>query len=153
MAAEAPDTWRSKLSGSADRRGIPLGTIVTSAVVVIGLVDLNAAVIIGLWSLRTIVVYAVIAFFITLLLTPATRFLRARGMSHGGATLLVFLVGALVLIGLVATWAGIVLAYDSYDWPPARQGWPVSFFVVSLVLATYLLAQLGGRRRARATRG
>jgi zinc/manganese transport system permease protein len=56
-------------------------------------------------------------------------------------------------IGLVATWAGIVLAYDSYDWPPARQGWPVSFFVVSLVLATYLLAQLGGRRRARATRG
>ena len=51
------------------------------------------------------------------------------------------------LIGVTATWAGIVLAYDSYNWPPAQQGWPVSFFVVSLVLAAYLLAQLTGRPR------
>ena len=29
-------------------------------------------------------------------------------------------------------WLGIVLAYDSYQWPPAGQGWPVSFFVVTL---------------------
>ena len=101
MAAERPDTWRSKLSGSADRRGIPLGTIVVSVVVVIVLLDLNAALILGLWALRTIVVYVVIAFFFTLLMTPATRFLRTRGMSHGGATLLVFLLGALALIGLV----------------------------------------------------
>ena len=101
MAAEPRDTWRSKLSGSADRRGIPLGTIVVSVVVVIVLLDLNAALILGLWALRTIVVYVVIAFFFTLLMTPATRFLRTRGMTHGGATLLVFLLGALVLIGLV----------------------------------------------------
>ena len=101
MAAEPRDTWRSKLSGSADRRGIPLGTIVVSVVVVIVLLDLNAALILGLWALRTIVVYIVIAFFFTLLMTPATRFLRKRGMSHGGATLLVFLLGALVLAGLV----------------------------------------------------
>ena len=101
MAAERPDTWRSKLSGSAARRGIPLGTIVVSVVVVIVLLDLNAALILGLWALRTIVVYVVIAFFFTLLMTPATRFLRTRGMSHGGATLLVFLLGALALIGLV----------------------------------------------------
>ena len=46
------------------------------------------------------------------------------------------------------TWAGIVMAYDSYTWPPAHQGWPVSFFVVVLVLAAYLLAQLKGRRAA-----
>ncbi|MGA2931997.1 MAG: hypothetical protein ABSE98_07925, partial [Acidimicrobiales bacterium] len=105
MAAEPPDTWRSKLSGSADRRGIPLGTIVVSVVVVIALLDLNAALILGLWALRTIVVYVVIAFFFTLLLTPATRFLRKRGMSHGGATLLVFLVGVLALIGLVYLFA------------------------------------------------
>ncbi len=101
MAGEPPDTWRSKLSGSADRRGIPLGTIVVSVVVVIVLLDLNAALILGLWALRTIVVYIVIAFFFTLLMTPPTRFLRARGMSHGGSTVLVFLLGALVLIGLV----------------------------------------------------
>ena len=95
------DTWRSRLSGSAERRGIPLGTIVVTVAVVIGLLDLNAALIFGLWVLRTIVLYLIVAFFITLLLTPGTRFLKHRGMSHGGATLTVFLIGALVLIGLV----------------------------------------------------
>jgi predicted PurR-regulated permease PerM len=102
MADEAPDTWRSRLSGSASRRGIPLGTIVVSAVVVIVLLDLNAALVIGLWSLRTIVLYVVVAFFLTLLLTPATRFLHRRvGLSHGGATLAVWLIGALIFIGLL----------------------------------------------------
>ncbi len=101
MPREAQETWRSKFSGSADRRGIPLGTIVVSVATVILLLDLNAALILGLWVLRTIVVYIIIAFFFTLLLTPATRFLRRRGLSHGGATLFVFLIGALVLIGLV----------------------------------------------------
>jgi predicted PurR-regulated permease PerM len=101
MPPEAHETWRSRFSGSADRRGIPLGTIVVSVATVILLLDLNAALILGLWVLRTIVVYVIIAFFFTLLLTPATRFLRRRGLSHGGATLLVFLVGTLALIGLV----------------------------------------------------
>ncbi len=101
MARETRETWRSKFSGSADRRGIPLGTIIVSVVTIILLLDLNAAFILGLWVLRTIIVYAIIAFFITLLLTPATRFLRRRGLSHGGATLAVFLIGALVLIGLI----------------------------------------------------
>ena len=45
------------------------------------------------------------------------------------------------LIGLAATWLGILLAFDSYYWPPAQQGWPVSFFVVVLVLVFYLLAR------------
>ena len=49
--------------------------------------------------------------------------------------------------GLAATWIGIVLAYDSYYWPPHGHGWPVSFFVVVLVLAGYLLSYL---RRPRA---
>ncbi len=101
MPEEARDTWRSKLSSSADRRGIPLPTIVVTVGVVILLVDLNAALILGIWVLRTIIVYIIIAFFFTLLLTPATRFLRRRGLSHGSATLLVFLIGVLVLGGLV----------------------------------------------------
>jgi zinc/manganese transport system permease protein len=53
-------------------------------------------------------------------------------------------------IGLAATWLGILLAYDSFYWPPARRGWPVSFFVVVLVLVFYLLAsvpQAWGRAR------
>jgi predicted PurR-regulated permease PerM len=102
MAPEAPPTWRSRISGSADRRGIPLGTIVVTVAVVIGLLDLNAALILGIWVLRTIVLYVVVAFFITLLFTPATRALKKYlKMTHGGATLLVFLVGAVALIGLV----------------------------------------------------
>jgi predicted PurR-regulated permease PerM len=106
MPREAPDTWRSKLSGSAQRRGIPLGTIVTSVAVVILLLDINAALIVGLWVLRTIVLYVVIAFFITLLFTPATRFLRRRlKMTHGGAVLLVFLLGVLAFVGLVYLFA------------------------------------------------
>jgi zinc/manganese transport system permease protein len=45
---------------------------------------------------------------------------------------------AAALLGLAATWIGIVLAYDSYHWPPYEHGWPVSFFVVALVFAIYL---------------
>jgi zinc/manganese transport system permease protein len=55
-------------------------------------------------------------------------------------------------IGLAATWLGVLLAYDSYYWPPARQGWPVSFFVVTLVLVFYLLAQFTVTRPAGARR-
>jgi predicted PurR-regulated permease PerM len=105
MPAEHHDTWRSRLTGSADRRGVPLATIVITTAVVIGLLDLNVALIVGIWVLRTIVLYIVVAFFITLLLTPATRFLKSRGMSHGGATLTVFLIGAVILIGLVYLFA------------------------------------------------
>ena len=57
------------------------------------------------------------------------------------------------VIGLAATWLGVLLAYDSYYWPPAHQGWPASFFVVALVLVFYLLAQFGrpaGTRRDKA---
>ena len=44
------------------------------------------------------------------------------------------------VLGVAATWLGIVLAYDSFYWPPRGNGWPVSFFVVSLVFAIYLLS-------------
>jgi zinc/manganese transport system permease protein len=59
------------------------------------------------------------------------------------------------LIGVAATWLGILLAYDSFYWPPARHGWPVSFFVVTLVFVFYLLAQLPavGARAQRARTG
>ena len=106
MADEPPGTWRSKLSVRAERRGVPLATIVVSAAVVIGLVDLNAALIVGLWVLRRILLFVVVAFFFALLLTPPIRFLRQRaGMTHGGATLVVFLVALLVVLGLVYLFA------------------------------------------------
>lgn len=57
------------------------------------------------------------------------------------------------LTGIVAMWVGVLLAYDSYDWPPGRHNWPVSFFVVSLVFCAYLLSGLPGAiRGARARR-
>jgi len=49
--------------------------------------------------------------------------------------------GAMVVAGLVgvaAVWIGIVLAYDSFYWPPVDHGWPVSFFVVAMVFVLYL---------------
>jgi zinc/manganese transport system permease protein len=51
------------------------------------------------------------------------------------------------IIGLAVTWLGIVLAYDSYYWPPHGHGWPVSFFVVALVLVGYLLTYARKPRR------
>ena len=48
------------------------------------------------------------------------------------------------LIGVGATWLGIILAYDSFTWPPSGHGWPVSFFVVALVIVTYLLSGIPG---------
>ena len=55
-------------------------------------------------------------------------------------------------LGLGAVLLGIALAYESYFWPPAHRGWPVSFFIVTLVLLEYLLSRIG-RRRAADARG
>lgn len=53
-------------------------------------------------------------------------------------------------IGAGATWLGILLAFDSYHWPPSTgDGWPVSFFVIALIFAVYLGS---GLRRHRADR-
>jgi zinc/manganese transport system permease protein len=50
--------------------------------------------------------------------------------------------------GVLASWGGVLLAYDSYRWP--HHGWPVSFFVVAIVVAIHLgaraLAWARGRR-------
>ena len=52
------------------------------------------------------------------------------------------------LTGVAATWAGILLAYDSYYWGSAHQGLPVSFFIVAVIFAAYLLTALPARRAA-----
>jgi zinc/manganese transport system permease protein len=41
-------------------------------------------------------------------------------------------------LGVFATWLAIVLAYDSINWP--GHSWPVSFFLVAVVLVIYLLS-------------
>jgi zinc/manganese transport system permease protein len=73
-----------------------------------------------------------------LLIGPAAAALRLT--KRPGAA-----IGLAALIGLGSVWGGILLAYDSYDWTPGH-GWPVSFFIVSIIFAVYLLAALPGRR-------
>ncbi len=72
---------------------------------------------------------------------PATALRLAR--SPGRA------IAAAAAIGVAATLLGILLAYDSYDWPPVGHGWPVSFLVVALVVAFYLLSRLAPGPRPR----
>src|ERR1700733_1204114 len=50
------------------------------------------------------------------------------------------------VIGIATMWVGILLAYDSYHWPPVHHGWPVSFFVVALVLAGYVASRIVSTR-------
>ena len=52
-------------------------------------------------------------------------------------------------IGVGVTWLGILLAYDSYYWGSAHNGWPVSFFIVAVNSSvSYLASGLRGARSA-----
>ena len=55
-----------------------------------------------------------------LLIGPAATALR---IAEGPVRAMVTAAG----IGVVVTWLGILLAYDSYYWPPHGHAWPVSF--------------------------
>lgn len=77
-----------------------------------------------------------------LLIGPAATALRVT--RHPGPAML-----AAGAIGAAATCLGVVLAYDSYLWPPRGHGWPVSFFVVTAVLVFYLLSGLPALWRTR----
>ncbi len=73
-----------------------------------------------------------------LLIGPAASALRlTRRPGHA-----MLVAGA---IGIAAVWLGVALAYESYHWPPVGHGWPVSFFVVTLILLFYLVAGLCSR--------
>ena len=55
------------------------------------------------------------------------------------------------MMGLAATWGGIIIAYDSYNWT-AGHGWPVSFCIVTLIFVAYLLVGVPGRGERRHAR-
>jgi zinc/manganese transport system permease protein len=59
---------------------------------------------------------------------------------------------AACVLGVVTTWLGILLAYDSHYWVSSSQGLPVSFFVVSIAFVLYLLSGLPVGRRPRVGR-
>jgi zinc/manganese transport system permease protein len=95
-------------------------------------------------SLAAITVGAILS--TALLVGPAAIALRLTS-SPGRAVV------AAALIAVTATWLGIVLAYDSFSWPPGHDGWPVSFFIVMLIFAGFVAAQLAGRGRGLRARG
>jgi zinc/manganese transport system permease protein len=107
----------------AAARGVPVRMV--------GLVYMVAlAVSVGLSS---IVVGAILS--TALLIGPAAAALRlTRRMIWAQLTA--------CLIGVLATWLGVLLAYDSYYWGSAHQSLPVSFFVVAVVFLTYLASGL-----------
>jgi zinc/manganese transport system permease protein len=74
-----------------------------------------------------------------LLVGPAAIALRLT-RTPGRATL------AAAVIAVAATWLGIVLAYDSFTWPPSHDGWPVSFFIVALIFVAFIAAQFRVRQ-------
>jgi len=59
---------------------------------------------------------------------------------------------AACLIGVGATWVGVLLAYDSFYWGSGQQGLPVSFFIVAVIFAAYLASGLPAAVRAAARR-
>jgi zinc/manganese transport system permease protein len=75
-----------------------------------------------------------------LLIGPAAAALRLA--SRPGLAILIA-----AAIGLAATWGGIALAYDSFYWTPGH-GWPVSFFVVAIIVIAYLASGLIAARTA-----
>jgi zinc/manganese transport system permease protein len=81
-----------------------------------------------------------------LLVGPAAIALRVTS-TPGRATI------AATAIAVAATWLGVLLAYDSFTWPPSHDGWPVSFFIVALIFVAFLVAQPIGRRRIRQVEG
>ena len=50
-----------------------------------------------------------------------------------------------VVAGIAACWLGVLLAYDSYYWPPAGHGWPVSFLIVTIIFVFYVAVDLSSR--------
>ncbi|MGH8987816.1 MAG: metal ABC transporter permease [Acidimicrobiales bacterium] len=59
---------------------------------------------------------------------------------------------AAAAIGVATTWVGCLLSYDSYDWPPASHGWPVSFCIVAVIFFSYLMVDSIRWLRRRASR-
>jgi zinc/manganese transport system permease protein len=126
-------------SDLAAAKGVPVRTVGTAYMAALALA-------VGLSSL------AIGAILSTALLIgpPATalRLTRRTGRALAAAA----------AIGVVTTWLGVLLAYDSAAWGSGHDGLPVSFWVVSLVFFGYLLSGPASRlaasiRKLRSTPG
>jgi zinc/manganese transport system permease protein len=87
-------------------------------------------------SLAAITIGAILS--TALLIGPAATSLRVTVRT--GPALIVA-----ALLGLAATWLGILIAYDSADWSASGQGVPVSFCIVCVIFVFYLVSGLPAR--------
>jgi zinc/manganese transport system permease protein len=76
-----------------------------------------------------------------LLIGPAAAALRLT-------TRVGWALGLACVIGVLGTWLGVLLAYDSYYWGSSHVGLPVSFFIVAVIFVTYLASGLRHARNA-----
>lgn len=114
--------WRPLLLASFDEelarlRGVPAGWLGAAYLVLLAL-----SVTLCAMSLGAILASA-------LLIGPAAAALRLARRPAGACALA-------AALGTGCCWGGIMLAYASYGWTPGRS-WPVSFFIVALVLLAY----------------
>lgn len=114
----------------AAARGIPLRLVGIGYLVALALAV----------SLSAITIGAILS--TALLIGPAATAVRLTNRT-GRAVLLA------AAIGVAATWIGVLLSYDSFYWHASHQGWPVSFFVVAVVVVFHLLSQSLAARRGR----
>ncbi len=129
-----PLLYVSVIPEVARARGIPLRLInLLYLVVVVAAVDQAAIMVGALLSTALIVGPAAIAVRLT---------------SRPGLRL-----GVAAVVGVAATSLGILLAYDSFYWPPAGRGWPDSFFISTLILLGYLAVTLRTRHDRRTLPG
>ncbi len=91
-------------------------------------------------SLSAITIGAILS--TALLIGPAAAALRLTKRT-GPA------IGVAAGLGVVATWLGILLAYDSASWSSTGQGWPASFCIVLIVFVVYLAASAASRLTGR----
>jgi zinc/manganese transport system permease protein len=117
----------------ASVRGVPVRSVATGFLLVMGVTVSLASTVVG-----TVLSPA-------LLVGPAAAALRLTRRPLSA-------MAAAAAMGLAATWAGIALSYASVHWPPAHQGWPVSFFVVAIVFLLYAVVEVGAPAFARARR-
>jgi zinc/manganese transport system permease protein len=127
--------YRMLLLGSLDTdlaaaRGVPVRLVGVAFSLALALAVSLAAATIGA-VLATALLVGPPAAALRLTKRPSTALLAASG------------------VGVAATWLGILLAYDSYDWPPVHRGWPVSFLIVALVFVFYVVADLVAGARGR----
>ncbi len=88
-------------------------------------------------SLSAVTIGAILS--TALLIGPASIALRM--VSRTGVA-----VATAAAVGVLACWAGTLIAYDSTDWTGGH-GWPVSFCIVAVIFILYFASAVVARRR------